>query len=246
MADKKNKYSSSKPYQSSLTRRGALKWLGAISTAAAFPALIGCQSSSKKLNTSKGHWPNLSLSPVSANGYGKDPNLIIAPKNVWPRILTTEQLTLVAVLADIIVPREGNVPSASEVKVPDVVDEWVSAPYSRQQADKEYILNILTWLDDESILRFNALFIDVSPAKQLMIVDDIAYNKADLSAEFAKPMLAFARIRRLVLAAFFCSPEGTKDIGYLGNVPIAGDYPGPTDEAIQHLNQVLDNLGLSL
>jgi hypothetical protein len=48
-----------------------------------------------------------------------------------------------------------------------------------------------------------------------------------------------------VLAAFFCTPEGCKDIGYLGNVPIAGDYPGPSDEAKAHLDQVLAELGLS-
>ncbi|NRA79786.1 MAG: gluconate 2-dehydrogenase subunit 3 family protein, partial [Pseudoalteromonas sp.] len=51
--------------------------------------------------------------------------------------------------------------------------------------------------------------------------------------------------KELVLAAFFCTPEGCKDIGYLGNVPIAGDYPGPSDEAKAHLDQVLAELGLS-
>ena len=53
------------------------------------------------------------------------------------------------------------------------------------------------------------------------------------------------RSQELVLAAFFCTPEGCKDIGYLGNVPIAGDYPGPSDEAKAHLDQVLAELGLS-
>ena len=36
-----------------------------------------------------------------------------------------------------------------------------------------------------------------------------------------------------------------EDIGYLGNVAIAGDYPGPTPEAYQHLDKVLAELGLS-
>lgn len=44
----------------------------------------------------------------------------------------------------------------------------------------------------------------------------------------------------------FCSPEGVKDMGYLGNVPIVADYPGPTDEAMVHLDKVLDPLGLTL
>jgi len=57
---------------------------------------------------------------------------------------------------------------------------------------------------------------------------------------------AFSVLRNLVLAAFFSTPEGTKDIGYLGNVPIPGDYPGPTSEAMAHLAIELKKLGLSL
>ncbi len=45
--------------------------------------------------------------------------------------------------------------------------------------------------------------------------------------------------------AYFASPEGTKDLGYIGNIPIAGDYPGPTPEAIAHLDTILDELGLT-
>src|SRR5690606_40979560 len=56
---------------------------------------------------------------------------------------------------------------------------------------------------------------------------------------------AFARLRELVLAAYFCTPEGMEDIGYLGNVAIAGDYPGPTPDAYRHLEMVLSELGLS-
>ncbi|MEC4725486.1 gluconate 2-dehydrogenase subunit 3 family protein [Shewanella sp. D64] len=250
MTSAKGKYCSNKPYQSALTRRDALKWLGALSISAAFPALTACSSKSTVAETqiaaTKGHWPQLNLSPINATGYGKDPDLILAPKSAWPRTLISAQLTLLAVLSDIMVPREGNVPSASEVKVPDVVDEWVSAPYERQQEDRAAILPLLTWLDDESRQRFDGLFVDISSANQRTIIDDIAYTKADIIEEFARPTQAFSRLRRLILACFFCSPEGVKDMGYLGNVPIAGDYPGPTDEAMVHLNKVLDELGLSL
>jgi hypothetical protein len=250
MTSAKDKYCSNKPYQSALTRRDALKWLSALSISAAFPALTACSSKSTIADTpitaTTGHWPQLNFPPINAAGYGKDPDLILAPMSPWPRTLTSAQLTLVAVLADIIVPRDGTVPSASEVKVPDVVDEWVSAPYEQQQEDRAAILPLLAWLDDESRQRFDGLFVDISPAHQIAIIDDIAYKKAELVEEFARPTQAFSRLRRLVLACFFCSPEGVKDMGYLGNVPIAGDYPGPTDEAMVHLNKVLDELGLIL
>ena len=35
-----------------------------------------------------------------------------------------------------------------------------------------------------------------------------------------------------------------KDIGYRGNEPSAGEYPGPTPEALAHLNAALAKLKL--
>jgi hypothetical protein len=35
-----------------------------------------------------------------------------------------------------------------------------------------------------------------------------------------------------------------KDIGYMGNTPSAGEYPGPTPEALAHLNAALVKLNL--
>jgi len=240
-------------YQSSITRRESLKWLGILSASALLPSIMGCEVSDKAVkvaNTSgnavKGHWPKLELTPISATGYGKDPSMIIPPKSPWPKTLTAEQITLVAVLSDILVPRDGDVPSATEVNVPDVVDEWVSSPYARQQKDRLTILSALVWLDDEAKQRFSHVFVNLSVEQQIKIIDDIAYQNDELPVEFEQINKAFSRLRKLVLAAFFCSPEGTKDLGYLGNVAISGYYPGPTDEALLHLNQVLDELGLEL
>ncbi len=238
-------------YESTITRRESLRWLGILSASTLIPSLVGCEDSDNVTTISsavgdsiKGHWPDLTLSPITVKGYGKDPSMIIPPKSPWPKTLTAEQLTLVAVLTDILVPREGDVPSATEVNVPDVVDEWVSAPYERQQSDRLTILSALVWLNDEARLRFSKAFTALSAADQLNIIDDIAYQKDDLAEEFTRIVQAFSRFRELVLTAFFCSPEGTKDLGYLGNVPIVGDYPGPTDEAMVHLNQILNELDL--
>ncbi|MBW8184521.1 gluconate 2-dehydrogenase subunit 3 family protein [Shewanella nanhaiensis] len=244
----KERYSSKKPYLASLSRRDAIKWIGALSVTAAFPGLTACSSQAlaPQSQLAKGHWPQLDLPVINATGYGKDPNLIIAPRASWPRTLTAAQLTFIAVLADIVAPREGAAPSASEVKVPDLLDEWVSAPYEQQQQDRVSFLHLLAWLDEEARRRFDNLFVDVRASQQLAIIDDIAYKKAMQSEEFVRSAKAFADFRRLVLACFFCSPAGVKDIGYLGNVPIVGDYPGPSDEAMTHLQSVLDELGLTL
>jgi len=233
-------------YTPSMSRRESLKWLSVLAASAALPSLAACTPSPTPMATSNtGHWPDLKLAPVSAQGYGKDPNLIIPPKSAWPRTLSAEHLSLVAVLADILVPRDGEIPSASEVKVPEVIDEWVSAPYENQVRDRPIILATLVWIDDEAELRFGLKFVALNPAQQLAIMDDIAYQTEQTPSEFSRIAGTFNRFRQLVLAAFFCSPQGTKEIGYLGNVPIAGDYPGPSEEAMVHLNQVLTELGLS-
>jgi hypothetical protein len=241
-------------YKSGMTRRDSLKLMMALAASALLPAaLTGCDSAPVS-NTDVGagaakasteHWPELKLSPITATGYGKDPNLILPPESPWPLTLTQAQLTLVAVLSDILVPREGSVPSASEVHVPAVVDEWVSAPYERQQQDRVIILSALAWIDDEAQMRFGKTFVALTKAQQKAIMDDIAFDTAETPAQFKRIAEAFSRFRGLVLAAFFCTPEGIKDIGYVGNVPIGGDYPGPTKEAYAHLDKVLADLGLT-
>lgn len=239
-------------YQNRLSRRDSLKLLAALAASSFLPSLAGCEPVKESASPASAaaaagteHWPELKLPPVTATGYGKDPNLIMPPESPWPLTLSAAQLTLLAVIADIIVPAEGNAPSASQVQVPSVVDEWVSAPYPTQQRDRITIVSALIWLDDEAKLRFNTGFTAISAAQRLSIVDDIAYDSALDTVAFARIAKAFSRLRNLVLAAYFCTPEGIKDIGYLGNVPIAGSYPGPSAEAYQHLDNTLSKLGLS-
>ncbi|WP_337881260.1 gluconate 2-dehydrogenase subunit 3 family protein [Rheinheimera sp.] len=238
-------------YRSGLTRRESLKLMLALTTTALLPGLAGCEDSRKAAagpaaaKATGEHWPELKLEPITAKGYGKDPNLIMPPESPWPLTMTASQLTLLAVVADILVPREGAVPSASEVHVPAVVDEWVSAPYETQQQDRVTILSALAWIDDESTQRYGQSFTSLAKAEQLSIMDDIAYDNAQTKPQFKRIAGAFNRLRSLVLAAFFCTPEGMKDIGYLGNTAIAGDYPGPSAEAYSHLNSVLSQLGLT-
>ena len=234
-------------YMPKMTRRDSIKWLGLLTASAAMPGLVACtpESNVGAAASSAGHWPTLNLKPIESLGYGKDPNLIIPPTTAWPRTLTQQQLNLVAKLGDILVPNDGTYPAASEVGVPDVVDEWVSAPYGWQQRDRETIMGVLQWIDDESQLRFKQDFVAADSAGQMAIIEDIAYRNDKVPEQFTRAADAFARFRSLVLAAYFCSPEGTKEIGYMGNVVIAGDYPGPTEEALAHINGVLDDLGLS-
>jgi hypothetical protein len=241
-------------YQTGMSRRQSLKLMAALAASSMLPALSGCDTAPQATVADKTaapnaaltqeHWPDLKLAPLSGPGYGKDPNLILPPESPWPLTLSAAQLSLLAVVADILVPRDGPVPSASEVGVPTVLDEWVSAPYPRQQQDRITVLSVLAWLDDEATMRLGSRFLALARPQQLAIIDDIAFDNAQTKPQFQRIAKAFALLRGLVVAAFFATPEGTKDIGYVGNTAIGGDYPGPTPQAKAHLDKILTELGL--
>jgi len=229
-----------------LTRRESLKRMGSMTSVVMIGGIaVACEAPEPKATAvnASSHWPDLDFAAISENGYGTDPSMI-SPTAPWPRTLSAAQLDQVAVLSDIICPRDERGPSATEVGVPDVIDEWVSAPYSSQHRDRVQILNGLQWLDEEAGRRFGSPFVAASDAQQIEIIEDIAYRDRRDIPEFEHAVQFFARLRRLVFGGYFTSPEGVADIGYIGNVPIAGDYPGPTDEAMAHLNQVIADLDM--
>ena len=221
-----------------------MRWLNrreALKRAMLIPA-VGGVSMSFAPATGMAAWTEAPARPVTAEGYGTDPDLI-HPSVPWPNTLTDGERQTLTVLADLILPQDGDHPPASAVGVVDVLDEWVSAPYPDQQAHRHVLLSGLVWLDDESIRRQGTRFAEAGPQTRSAIVDVIAFpERAD--AATAEPVLFFSVLRSLVVAAYYTSPEGVKELGYVGNVPIAGDYPGPSEAAMTHLGEQLVRLGL--
>lgn len=239
----------SKIYNPKMSRRESIKRIGSMATVVMVGGIpVACDPVEPETSTAAaiptgGHWPGIELETISGPTYGTDP-IVSSPTVPWPLTLTEAQKDLVAVLSDVICPADERGPSATDVGVPDVIDEWVSAPYSTQQRDRVQIINGLQWLDDEADLRFGNSFVSASEEQQIAIIEDIAYRSQYEVPEFEQAARFFNRIRRLVFGAYFTTPEGIEDIGYMGNVAIAGEYPGPTDEAMEHIRQVADSLGL--
>ena len=216
-----------------IDRRVTLKWLmGAL----AVGQLAACGDGAKGLS-----WPELEA--INAAGIGKDPNLT-DPVVPWPLTLTAAQLETTAELVDLILPGEGAIPAPSKVGVPAFVNEWVSAPYPDQHADRVLIVNGLAWLDEESKVRNGVPFIRAEASAQKAILDDIAF-KDKVKPGLEKPAEFFARMRSLTLGAFYTTREGWADIGYMGNTPGTGDYAGPTPEAAAHIKGVIEGMGLT-
>ena len=52
--------------------------------------------------------------------------------------------------------------------------------------------------------------------------------------EFRQAAAFFNRFRWLTLCGFYTTEAGRKDVGYIGNVPLA-HFPGATDEQLAYL-----------
>jgi hypothetical protein len=174
--------------------------------------------------------------------YGTDPDLV-HPVVPWAKTMSREQLRLAAALSDTILPAGENSPAASDVGVPDFIDEWVSAPYEQQQADRSQIFEGLLWLEQQSLDRFAVSFADAGESQKRLILDTVAFeNRIEPGLEAAASF--FRKFRHLAMSAYYSTDAGISDIGYIGNQAIVGDYPGPTPEAMAHLRAALKRLGL--
>ena len=209
------------PYQSNrMDRRDAIKWM---LTAAASLAVLKREGRAADVATPSG------------KGYGTDPDLLkeYKPGDVWALTFNEKQRTQAAALCDVIVPADAKGPSASSVKVHEFIDEWISAPYPEQQKDRPVVLDGLAWIEAEAQKRFQASFADLVRKQQTLICDDICYVP-NAKPEFKKAAQFFKKFRDLTAGGFYTTPEGMKDIGYTGNVPL-DKFDGPTPEVLKKL-----------
>jgi hypothetical protein len=202
-----------------MDRRTSLKWM---LSAAALPLvhLAGCSSEPP---------PKL----PSGVGYGTDPDLlkVYGPGSVWPLTLSEQQRATATALCDLIVPADTNAPGAVAVGVVSFINEWVSAPYPQQTADRKRILAGFDWLDAQAKQRFSRSFAGSSVAQRTEICDDVAYVPR-ARAEFKEAAEFFARYRDLTIGGFCTSPQGRQYLGYVGNVPLTS-FDGPPPEVLK-------------
>ena len=162
-----------------------------------------------------------------------DPKLINATAD-WPRELTTEEMATLRVLCDVIIPADAVSPAASEVKVHDFINEWVSAPYPRQQADQILIRGGLLWLDSESRRRFGTDFSHSTDAERASICEQIKLV-SEAKRELKAAARFFALVRDLTATGFYTTDNtGWKDIGYVGNM-LGFMYGQPPAEVLAKL-----------
>ncbi len=207
-----------------IVRRAALKAMAA----AAMVPMLPEPSAAVAAPTSRPPLPLLEQAPTprkGPRGTPSDPVLQVA-KADWPNKLLARELVTLAALCDMIIPADAKSPAASTVGAPAYINEWASRPGGDTSLVR--VRGGLAWLDRESQTRFRTRFHLATPAQRTAICDDICYlPKAKPEHQFAAQF--FDTIRDQTATAFYTTPQGWKDLGYIGNVALP-KFEGPNAE----------------
>jgi hypothetical protein len=142
------------------------------------------------------------------------------------RFFTDQEMQTIALLSDIIIPKDAVSGSATDAKVPDFI-EFIVKDMPEYQTP---LRGGLRWLDLKCISRFQKQFKDCTQQQQLALVDEIAYpNKA--KPEMKPGVTFFSLMRDLTATGFYTSEIGLKDVGYMGNVP--NNWNGVPDDVLK-------------
>jgi len=142
------------------------------------------------------------------------------------KFFTAHEMATIAVLSDIIIPKDEVSGSATEAGVPDFIEFIV-----KDMPDfKTPMRGGLRWLDMESYERLQKAFKDCDSKEQIELVDEIAYPEK-AKPEMQRGVAFFNMMRNLTASGFYTSQIGVKDIGYAGNTP--NQWNGVPDDVLK-------------
>lgn len=139
------------------------------------------------------------------------------------------EMATIAVLSDIIIPKDEVSGSATEAGVPAFIEFIVKD----KPEFKTPMRGGLKWIDLESYKRFENAFKDCNSKQQIEIVDDIAYPEK-AKPEMKQGVAFFNLMRNLTSTGFYTSQIGVKDLGYAGNSP--NQWNGVPDDVLKQYN----------
>ena len=203
-----------------MDRRKSIKTL-LVGTAVASVLIESCETTDKKGAAS------------STPGVNEDDRMVeekIANKKLSEEVFfTPAEMVTITLLGDIIIPKDKVSGSASEAKVPNLI-EFIVKDMPEHQTPMR---GGLRWLDLNSLKRFGNSFANITDKQRLELVDEIAYpNKAKTTMK--QGVAFFNLMRNLTTTGFYTSEMGVKDVGYMGNVP--NQWNGVPDDVLKEHN----------
>lgn len=136
--------------------------------------------------------------------------------NYQPKYLTKHEYATMRRLSDIIIPADEH----SKGAIDGGAAEYIDFLSSRSPEFAEIFTGGLGWLDGEMQKRYQTTFVDAKPDQQLAMVDLIAWRK-NQTPELAPGIAFFRWARNVVVDAYYTSPVGIADLGYMGNTAVA-------------------------
>jgi hypothetical protein len=213
------------PHPAPVSRRAALKVLGAVPIAGALGSSLAW---SQQATPQQGQTPKTHEAPTQqAQNPGTPASS--APKRAF---FTAAEWRTVSVLADDVIPRDARSGSATDAGVPAFIDFHLSVPET-SESDRNAMRGGLAWLNTESRKRFKKNYASLSTPQRHQILDDIAWPEK-AKPEFSHGTAFFSRFRSFVGSGFFSSAMGWKDLRYEGNV-FNPDWQGCPEPAMRKL-----------
>ncbi|MEO7801405.1 MAG: gluconate 2-dehydrogenase subunit 3 family protein [Ginsengibacter sp.] len=139
---------------------------------------------------------------------------------------TDHEMKTIAILADIIIPKDDVSGSATDAKVPDFI-EFIVKDMPEHQVPMR---GGLRWLDMQSYKQFEKTFAECDTKQQMTMVDQIAWPKK-AKPDMRQGVAFFNLMRNLTATGFYTSQIGGKDVGYMGNVP--NQWNGVPDDVLK-------------
>ena len=188
-----------------MKRRESLKLI--VTGAVAVPAVVaGCGPDDKKAVAAADPTFNLDRNPAEVENEKR----ILA----MDKFFTDHEMATIAVLSDIIMPKDEVSGSATDAKVPEFI-EFIVKDMPHHQTP---LRGGLRWLDMQCLNKYNTAFKDCTQQQQIGLIDQIAYPKK-AKPDMQRGVSFFNLMRNLVATGFYTSQIGYKDVGYIGNAP---------------------------
>jgi hypothetical protein len=147
--------------------------------------------------------------------------------NYQPKCFTQHNFQTLKKLADIIIPADEHSAGASDAGAAEYIDFL-----SSRNADLAAIYNGgFAWTDDYMQKKYGADFLSAKPEQQTAFLDLVAY-RANATPETAPGQYFWVWVRNMVVDAYYTSPVGVKDIGFMGNM-VLGHFSVP-QEAVDY------------
>jgi gluconate 2-dehydrogenase gamma chain len=149
--------------------------------------------------------------------------------NYLPKYLKPHEFKTLRVLGDLIMPADATSPAASEAGAAEFIDYLCS----RNEDLAAIFDGGLAWLDQYMIHKYGSDFLTSKPAEQTALLD-LAYGARTAAPQVAAGQQFFTWARNMVVDAYYTSPAGVNDIGYMGNTVVAAPF-GVPQEAVDYV-----------